>query len=1759
MNEMGPSAGQPDNAAPLPSGTGDDARVIVVGLGASAGALEVFERFLAHMPPDSGMALVLVQHLDPHRPTLLPELLSRHTRMPVQPATHGLIIEPDHVYVIPPGALLTIEKGTLCLAEPSESRSLRNPIDTFFRSLAEDQAERAVAIVLTGTGSDGTAGIQAIKEQGGLTLAQCPGSARFDGMPASAVGTGLVDYVLPVEQMPAKLLEWAGPLKGGARGQSEDLHQQIAGHLDGLCAILLKATGHDFSRYKPGTLIRRIARRLHLRGVGSMTDYLATLERDAQEAGELFKDLLIGVTQFFRDPEAFELLAREVLPRLFEKAGDEPVRIWVPGCASGEEAYSMAMLAREYLARAGRDHPVQIFATDIDEEVLAVARQGRYPAGIAGQMSSERLERFFVPEPSGYRASQELRDLCVFSQHNLIKDPPFSGLGLISCRNLLIYLEVDLQKRLGPLFHYALQPGGYLLLGPSEGLADHPELFLTVDKQWRLFQRNDAAKAPAVEFPLADRGRRPAQAPGLLLRGGAARDPQQSVGRVFERLLLEQFTPPAVMVNGQGEILYFSGAANPYLRQPLGTTSNNLFDLAHGNLRVELRAAVNKAARTRQPVRREGISFQADGKRQSVDLLVRPMGEPGSDGGMLAVIFHGRKADKAAAAKKTDHPVPTDQVIIQHLEDELRVAREDLQVAVEELESTNEELKSSNEELLSTNEELQSANEELQTSKEELQSANEELETVNDELSRKVTELDAAHSDLQNLFTSTQIATVFLDHELRVKKFTPAATSLFNLLETDLGRLIEDFAPRFSGTDLLRDIRETMRTLRTTERQVRVADQQTWYMVRILPYRTINNLIAGVVVTFVDVTAVKEAERALTERARLLDLSSDAILVRDAQDRIAYWSHGAAQMYGWTAEEALGQSPHALLKTESPEALEQLLARLERDGRWEGELVHTARDGRRITVATRWALDRDSQGRRAGILETNTDITERKRAEAALRDTEQRFRTMADAIPQLAWMAQPDGYIFWYNRRWHEYTGTTPEQMEGWGWQSVHDPEMLPKVLERWKASIATGQLFDMEFPLRGADGRFRWFLTRVMPLKDAEGKVVRWFGTNTDVGAKREAEAALRESEERYRTLFTNMTEGFALGEAICGEDGVPRDFTFLEVNDAFEQQTGLPRDILGRPMTEVLPNLEKNWIETYGAVALTGRSVRFDSFNQDTGRHYDVFCYSPAQGRFAILFRDITEQKRAEEQARLWERVFAGAEFGLACANAADNTFIAVNPTFARQRGYTPEELVGTPLLAVYAPEVREQAKQTLDTIDRTGHLVYESVQQRKDGTCFPVLMEVTVIKDAEGRPVSRVAYALDITQRKQAEAALRQSEEQLRVATLAAEIGVWSWTPGTNHVIVSANWRRLFGIAPEAEVAFETWCNALHPEDRERAVRELNAASEQHREFNTEYRVLRADGTVRWIVDRGRASYDEQGRAIGMAGVNLDITERKQTEEQLRQAQEQLTQSNLNLEGLVLERTAKLHETIGELEHFSYSITHDMRAPLRAMQGFAQMILEGCAACSQPEPREFLRRLMAAADRMDRLITDALAYSRVVRTEYPLTPVDVKPLLRGMLETYPNLQRPNAEVVLEGDFPMVMGNEAALTQCFSNLLGNAVKFVAAGTVPRVRVWAEEVSNGKREARSDHPPSTPQPSTLSGPAGKWVRIWVEDNGIGIPRDSLDRIFGMFQRLDKKYEGTGIGLALVRKNAERMGGKVGVESEPGKGSRFWLALKRCG
>lgn len=846
----------------------------VVGIGASAGGLGAIEKFFKNVPEDPGMAFVVVTHLDPTHISMMPELIQRHTNLKVIQVEDGMKVEKNRVYVIPPDKDMGMMNGTLLLTKPKIRSGPKAPVNSFLNSLAEDLGEKAIGVILSGMGMDGTEGIKAIKGELGMVMAQDPVTCQYDSMPRNAIATGLVDFILAPEKMGERLQGYV--MRSVLQKQKARSRSEIpANALKKIHLLLRSATGHDFSAYKESTIARRIQRRMDVHQIDTVSNYLDYLNKNPGELTVLFKEFLIGVTGFFRDGHAFEALKKKALPELFKnKPYNDNLRVWVPACATGEEAYSLAMVIQECMDELNRELNVQIFATDIDEDAINRARAGLYPGHIPADVGPERLEKFFHSVDDSYQVNRKIRDMLVFASQSVIKDPPFTRMELLCCRNLLIYLKADLQKKLLPLFHYSLRPGGVLFLGSSESVGVFSNLFTTVDSKWKIYKRKETATArrPAVDFDIGSQ-------PDLGLLPDVRPPVVHQLSEIIQKHLMEHHTPATVVIDRKGDIAFIHGRTGKYLEPASGgTKTNNINEMAREGLRTRLPALIRSAGIEKIEVRNK-LRVRQDGGFLTVNVTVKPLNEPGAVG-FYMVLFEELSLEEEK--EKTVSTIKGGTERIQELEEELRYATENHQTTVEELETANEELRSINEQYQSANEELQSANEELNSSKEELQSLNEEMETINAELQGKNYELTKANDDMKNLLDSVEIPTVFLDNQLHITRFTSHVTKLIKLRRSDVGRPLSDLVTRLRYKDLIKDAKEVLESLTPKEFETFTKDGR-WYLVKIRPYRSADNVIEGLVVTFVDIHAQKTAAEHMND---IIDTVREPLLVLDKALRV---------------------------------------------------------------------------------------------------------------------------------------------------------------------------------------------------------------------------------------------------------------------------------------------------------------------------------------------------------------------------------------------------------------------------------------------------------------------------------------------------------------------------------------------------------------------------------------------------------------------------------------------------------------------------------------------------------------------------------------------------------------------------------------------------------------------------------------------------------------------------------------------------------
>ncbi len=1256
----------------------------VVGLGASAGGVAALQQFFTDMPADSSLAFVVVMHLSPAHESNLAGVIAQKTSMPVMQVQEPVKVKPNHVYVIPPNHQLTFEESTLHLVPPQQAPGRRVTIDLFFRTLAQAYGQRAVAVILSGSDSDGVIGVKHVRAQGGVTIAQDPNEAQHESMPATAISTGMIDWVLPVADMPGKLMEFVqnesrmqlppeipeatdpdakDPEAPGGETISEVTHadtDELA--LRDVLAYLRAQTGHDFSHYKRATLLRRIARRMQVNSVDTIPRYRDFLRTHSVEARALLQDLLIGVTHFFRDQQSFAALEANV-PQLFAgRTSADQIRVWVAGCASGEEAYSIGMLLCEHAERLDNPPSIQIFASDLDEQAIHEARHGLYPSTIEADVSVERLRRFFEREHGHYRVKKDLREKILFAAHNLLRDPPFSRVDMVSCRNLLIYLNRTAQDRVFDLFHFALRPGGLLFIGSSETGGNVQSLFSPVDAKHRLFVRRSVPR-PSWRVPVLPADDETVRIPSRSLLGArtlrplmrtgieeASSETEQSNHARQERRsvllgelhlkLLEEYGPPSVVVNETHDIVHLSARAGRYLQFIAGEPTADLLKVVKPELRVELRTALFQATQKQETIFTAPQTIDLDGKRELIVLEVRPMRSSDDAKGFALVLFHRQ----VEAAPPPSEPGRHD-IVARSLEEEVQYLKEQLNATVEQYEGANEELRASNEELQAVNEETRSATEELETSQEELQSVNEELTTVNHELKSSVEDLSKANTDLSNLMASTDIGTVFLDRQLRIQRFTPSAQKIFNLLPADLGRPLSDITNTLTYPEFIEEAQAVLDNLATKEREVRVGPE-SWYVVRIAPYRTQEDRIAGVVATFIDISARKRAEEEVLETGAryrtLFELVPVAVYTTDADGVIQEFNHHALDLWGRApggkGEKFCGSRRRFYSDGRPMPREEYPIARVLRGESvppQDCELILETQDGTRKNVLVAPAALKNDQGEIIGAVDCLHDITHRKHAEELVRLSEERLRTVADNVPQVIWTNTGDGQADYFNRRWYEYSGLSYEESAGPGWQAIVHPDDAPASVERWQRALAKGEVFDAEYRLRGNDGSYRWFIGRNVPLRD-NGKVLSWFGSATDIDDFKQAEARLRASEERFRVLVEGARDYamFLLDPAnviTFWSNGAERVFGWTQ-----DEAIGQGGDLIFTPEDKA-----KGAVETEIGIALSeGRAPdRRFHVRKDGSRFWadGVLMRLDDDGAvrgFAKVARDATDQRSAQDE---------------------------------------------------------------------------------------------------------------------------------------------------------------------------------------------------------------------------------------------------------------------------------------------------------------------------------------------------------------------------------------------------------------------------------------------------------------------------------------------------------------------------------------------
>lgn len=1720
--------------------------------------------FLNALGDNPRVAIVFVQHLDPDAKTLLPELLRKQTPLKVVEIDKRTKIKPNTVFVCSPRTLLDVHGESLVRVNDENAGVDTNPIDHFFHSLADARGDRGVGVILSGAGSDGTLGLKSISDAGGMTFAQDAASAKYDAMPRNAATTGVADHVLSPADIAKELLRYVSYLDGLASSTDPaDREDRIVKAIPDIADALLRETNHNFKHYKTSTLARRITRRMQVLKIAHVVDYVERVRADAEEARCLFRELLISVTAFFRDPESFERLASEVIPKLFEnRQNDDPVRIWVPGCATGEEAYTVAMLCREHIENVAEvaktfgtdtEDPkllassatpsFQVFASDIDERALGVARTGIYPAGITDQVSPERLKRFFLKKGKRYHVKKEIRENVLFSPHNLISDPPFSRQDLITCRNLLIYLGPHLQKKLIPLFHFALRPNGFLFLGPSESISNHGDLFRPVDPRHRISQRKGTTIGRAAPLSLRATG------------GGLARLPEVSpidddksdIVQIMQRIVLDEFAPKSVVIDEDGQLICSSADTGKYLTVGDGAFQNNILKMARRGLRIGLRATLAEAKSKRRRIVHENLSVKTDEGKQRVMLTVQPMMRVGEDTGLFLVVFHdvglpmGMNADQDSPLDPADVLITRGtmdrqaEAMVEQLERELSQTRDDLDKTMQEMETANEELKSSNEELLSMNEELQSANEELETSKEEIRASSEAVGQVN--------------ADLENLLRSTRIATIFLDDDLCIRSFTPAATDIYGLIPTDTGRPLNQIVPNVVDMPGLPDC-ATLETNVCIEDTVTGHNGRT-YIRRVLPYQTSPTEINGMVVTFTDVTELESSRRQLRT---FTDAIPPFMAIADENERFTFVNQAYADYWEKPADRILGKTIQDIVNEEAYHAIEPMIKRAlaGEQLRYELELKRPS-DGEIVFQEVVYVPQRRPDGTVEAVHIVVTDVTDLKLAQQRLLANQSQLDLALQISSAAAWTWDFERNDVTHEPNLNRIWGFDPDTpMPVTAFVEAIDDAHRDRVRQAIEKALTQGGPYIEEYPITRADGQRRWL--RVIGRSVAEeGKPREYLGVIHDVTDRKESELQLADRETELRRIIDNMLNFVGVLDA----DGV-----LLEANQTALDIAGLKRDdVIGKPFWECFwwahaDNVSQQLRQAVED-ARAGQVIRFDVEVRiiHDGRMMIDFMLAPVMdgdGKVTHFIpsgvniddRFSAEQQLIESRSRLKTAMQAARMGSFVWDRVTDEAVF--DAEWRRAIGIDmPAEMTGTMFHEMIHPDdVDSVMKVTQESFDHQTGYRCEFRIIRPDGELRWLAGAGSWTNDENGEPRKLAGLNWDITEQKTNELTIQLNEERLRVAAGAAGFGLFHVDLEHAKVYWSDEFKQIVGADPNQHKEMEIGevPDFIHPDDRDEVSRYIENTFRdlEQPDHSIVHRILR-DGEVRYVRSQTRSLYEGEGdskRIKLIVGTLLDITQQHDYETKLKKAKR-------------IAETANASKS-----EFVANMSHEIRTPMTAILGYAEMLRD---FLDDETALGHLTTIRRNGDYLLEIINDILDLSKIEAGKLDVDQERFEPHrviedVRSIMEVRATEGDLSLEVQYDGEIPKVIQSDAKrLKQILINLIGNAIKFTRKGHVKIGVAYESAVVDLAKD------PNRTGSLARSTSASAQLRVSITDTGIGMSGEQVGRLFKAFSQGDssvsRNFGGTGLGLAISKRLAEMLGGDIQVSSTEGVGSTFAVSI----
>lgn len=1701
---------------------------LIVGIGASAGGIQALLEFFQQVPRDSHMAYVVILHLSPDHDSHLADVLQRETNIPVAQVTEKTIIKPNQIFVVPPDRHLTMEDGYIAVSPNLNMEERRAPVDIFFRTLADQHGPRAISVILSGTGANGSMGLKRIKERGGATYVQNPGEAEFNEMPRNAIATELVDEVLDVADIPARIIAYRNGL--GAVEIIEETEKRPELQQQALREIFTQLrirTGHDFSNYKRPTLLRRIERRINVHNLPDLPSYTAFLQEHPDETHALLKDLLISVTNFFRDNRAFNNVEQSVLPQLFTgKTSADQVRIWVAGCATGEEAYSMAMLCAEQVLGTLDAPKVQIFATDIDESAIATAREGFYTLNDAADVSPDRLRRFFIREGDGYRVRREIREMILFANHNFLKDPPFSRLDLVTCRNVLIYLNGTAQERVMETFHFALRPKGFLFLGTSESVDGASDLYAIYNRDYHIFQTREVTPR---SYPVPD------SVPQFLLSKTESlqkpderdnRSQRISFGELHQKML-EQYASPSVVVNEEYEIVHMTERAGKYFEFAGGEPTQNLLKLIRPEIRLELRAALYQAVQNKITVEARNIKVTMNGQQQSLDVHVRPALEEGDVAkGFILVVF---KPSMELSQEGATVMVASDEPVARQLEEELIGLKTQLRNSIEQHEYQAEELKASNEELQAMNEELRSAAEELETSKEELQSINEELRTVNQELKVKIDETSVTSNNLQNLINSANVGTIFLDRSFAIRLFTPAILDIFNLKSGDYGRPITDITNKLHYDALLQDAETVLEKLTIVEREVTTSDNR-FFMMRLLPYRTSEDRINGVVITFFDITGRRESEEALRqseERMRLLIESAKdyAIFTVDTERRVVSWSTGAEMMTGYAEVEIIGKPADVIFTPEDREkqAPEKETQKAKKDGRAENERWHLRKDGRRFWGSGSVSPLRNEEGKLIGFVKIMRDLTEQRQMQDALHQSEEKYRVQLEQDVEARTIELKNS-----KEQYSTLVGNTPDVITRWNRElklvfankafeiklGVDIAQQLGKTnseiglpddffasyLESLGKAFKTGEIVEHlnSSPTAGGEA---YFYSRLTPEKNANGEVETVLAIARDITEIKKAEIALKESRDLLQSILDNSFIAMSVLKAVRDTTGKIIDFEIRLTNHELNQETGRT-DLVGKLYAQEYPGVKLSGLfDVMLRVMATGKAEGLEYFYpfENFNKWYSCMFVKMDDGLVATNL-DISERKQAEEYVRKSEerlRMFVTASSDLIYQMNADWTrmYALQSKNFLIKTEAPTNKWMNRYIPLDERKKVQSTIKQAISQkqVFELEHRVF-----MRDGNIGWANSRAVPLLNEQGEILEWFGIASDITARKLSEQERDRNYLLLRQAEKVASTGTWDYDLLTGIFSWSEGMYRLFNLTKGTKVRPDIYLQHVTDDCRDIAERTVGHIEHGDAEFE-ETLTISINGSVKALKTKATIIKNDDGRAVRVLGIDMDVTASREAEHKLRQmeAEQQYEIFTVTLRTQEDERrriSESLHNGLGQILY-------------GAKMSLSQLSVQRAAK----NPEEFEKSKRYTSD----LLSDAIRDSRRISHELMPAVLEEFGLKAAVNDVCQQMQEGvsfHCSIEVE-DAQIDKYMQLAVFRTVQELMLNVVKHA-------------EATEAEAEIRikDNH-----------------ILVRVGDNGRGMS--------------PLKPEKNGIGLASIRSKVDLLNGTVEIRSEAGKGTNVTVLL----